>query len=98
MTEYTARISEMTKNAMHRMFAAEKTGAREKMDEAAKDYTALCAAVIAMEKQTVKFPVWGKMFYICPTCKHYAGDLSLPPFEHCRFCGQKLREEKEEIT
>lgn len=93
MTDYTARIRAMTKEAMHGMFAAEKTGDRAKMDEAAKDYAALCAAVTAMEKQTVKLPKWGKMFYICPTCNHYAGDID-KPFEHCPFCGQKLKERK----
>ena len=90
MTNHPARIRAMTEEAMHRMFAAEKTGDREKIDEAAKDYTALCAAVVAMELQTPKLPEWGKMFYICPTCRHYAGELDNPPFEYCRFCGQKL--------
>lgn len=95
MTDNVARIRAMTKNAMHEMFAAEKTGDRTKMDEAAKDYAALCAAEVALKKQIPKLPLWGKMFYICPTCNHYAGDLSLPPFEHCRFCGQRLREDKD---
>lgn len=96
MTDYTARIRAMTKEAMHGMFAAEKTGDRAKMDEAAKDYAALCAAVAAMEKQTAKLPLWGKMFYICPTCNHFAGEIDNPPFEYCRFCGQRLREEQNE--
>ena len=94
MKDYLDRVREMTQNAMHTMFAVEKTGDLEKMDNAAKDYAALCAAVTAMEKQIVKLPKWGKMFYICPTCNHYAGDLDKPPFEHCRFCGQKLKERK----
>lgn len=96
MNDHLARIRAMTKQAMHKMFAAEKSGDREKMDEAAKDYTALCAAVAAVELQTPKLPKWGKMFYICPTCRHYAGDLSLPPYRHCQYCGQKLREEQNE--
>lgn len=51
MTNHLARIRAMTKQAMHRMFAAEKTGDREKMDAAAKDYAALCAAEVAMEQK-----------------------------------------------
>lgn len=101
MTDHLARIRAMTKQAMHRMFAAEKSGDSEKTDAAAKDYTALCAAEVAMKKEIPLPPMWGKMwgkmFYICPTCNHFAGEIDNPPFEHCRFycrfCGQKLRED-----
>lgn len=99
MTDYTARIRAMTKEAMHGMFAAEKTGDRTKMDEAAKDYAALCAAVAAMEKQMTKVPTsrkCGKLVFYCPSCHHYIGDLDKPPHEYCEFCGQKLREEQNE--
>lgn len=98
MTDYTARIRAMTKEAMHKMFAAEKTGDRAKMDEAVKDYAALCAAVAAMEKQTAKLPVKKTGIDVCPTCGRYSGDNAVTYADYCRFCGQKLREDKEEIT
>ena len=96
MTDYTARIRAMTKEAMHGMFAAEKTGDRAKMDEAAKDYAALCAAVAAMERQTAKLPVKKTGIDVCPTCGRYSGDNAVTYADYCRFCGQKLREEQDE--
>ena len=94
--EYIERIRNMTQDAVHTMFKAEKTSDTKAMDEAAKNYAALCAAQTAMEKGLTRIPKWGQMFYICPTCSHFAGDLDAPPFRHCKFCGQKLRPDESE--
>lgn len=92
MDNYLDRIKAMTEAARHAMFAAEKSGSCEKMENAAKDYAALCAAEGALSKQIVRVPAWGKTHYICPTCGSYASKIGNLPYRYCRYCGQKMRE------
>ena len=97
--EYIERIRNMTQDATHAMFKAEKTSDAKAMDEAAKNYATLCAAVTAMERQMTKATTsrkCGKLVFYCPSCHHYIGDLDKPPHEYCEFCGQKLRPDESE--
>lgn len=81
-------LRKMSANAMSDMFAAERDNDLERMQNATKNYTALCAAVAAVEKMTPKKPRrFEKPRYSrCPSCK---GILSGEMY-YCDNCGQKL--------
>ena len=88
MTNHLEYLRTMSANAMSGMFAAERDNDLERMQAATKNYTALCAAVTAVEKQTPKKPkLYSKPHYSrCPSC------LVILSYEMkcCDNCGQKL--------
>ena len=88
MTNNLEHLRKMSANAMSDMFAAERDNDLERMQNATKNYTALCAAVSAVEKITPKKPkhYTKTLLSRCPSC------LALLAYEMkcCDNCGQAL--------
>lgn len=82
------RIREMTRRCITKMFDPEIQSDEQKARENMEDYTALCAAVIAMEKQTEMPPKrYEKPKYSrCPGC----GAILSNEMRHCDNCGQAI--------
>lgn len=83
----------MTRRCINKMFDAQTQADEAACRENLQDYTALCEAVIAMEKQSPRRPKHhAKPKYArCPSCNGIL-DGEMP---HCDNCGQKLDWSKE---
>lgn len=88
MSKHVDTIQSMIQAAMSRMFEAEKEQDQEKMDKAFSEYSALSAAVTALQKATPRMPrrLSKPQFCRCPSC------LVILNYEMrcCDNCGQTL--------